>query len=106
LGRYCKEKQYADALELLLKENNISYQRELKLAIDFSQGDVRGNRVDFLIDNKVSIDTEAKRVVTKEDYYQARRYLAASNLKLLLIVNFQEKYLKPKRVLNSMAKEI
>ncbi|MEW6407258.1 MAG: GxxExxY protein [Patescibacteria group bacterium] len=105
LGRYCTEKQYADALELLFKKNHILYQRELELTINFSQGNIKRNKVDFLIDNKILVDIKAKKLITKEDYFQAKRYLAASDLKLLLIVNFRERYVEPKRVLNSMAKE-
>ena len=38
--------------------------------------------------------------ITKEDYYQMKRYLVSCNKDLGIIVNFREYYLKPKRVLN------
>ncbi len=35
----------------------------------------------------------------KEDYYQAQRYLQASGIKLALLVNFRNRYLKPVRII-------
>ncbi len=95
-GRFLREKQYADALELVLKEKQITYKREFEIP----DAPVKGNRFDFLIDDKIIIDVKAKKFITKEDYFQMQRYLSGSNLELGLIVNFRSTYLKPKRVLN------
>ena len=102
LGRFCSERQYSDKLEEALKENNIGYKRELEIAklVDSPLG----NRPDFIIKNKIILDVKAKKFITKEDYYQMLRYLRASNLKLGLIVNFRNTFLKPKRVLNNTYK--
>lgn len=97
LGRFCSERQYADALEELLKEKKIPYQREFEL----NTNTIQGNRVDFFIDHKIIVDLKAKKFITKEDYYQMQRYLQCSNLELGLIINFRNTYLKPKRVLNT-----
>jgi len=100
LGRFCRERQYADEFEKVLKNNKVKYQREFELK-NFKLDSPKGNRVDFLVENKIIIDLKAKRIITKEDYYQMQRYLKGSNLELGLIVNFRNSYLKPKRVLNS-----
>ena len=92
LGRFSREKQYGDELEVLLKNSDLAYKRE------FTVSD--GNRVDFLIDDKIILDVKAKRLVLKDDYYQILRYLQSSGLKLGLIVNFRNTYLKPKRIIN------
>jgi len=105
LDRYYKEKQYADTLEELLEEENIKYNREFELTFNFNKKEIKRNRVDFLVDNRLLIDTKAKKFINKSDYFQAKRYLAASDLKLLLIVNFREKYIKPKRILNTLVNE-
>ena len=34
LGKYCREKQYGDALEQLLKENNLKFIREKELPVE------------------------------------------------------------------------
>jgi len=99
LGRYCREKQYADRLEKLLRETNIKYQREFELN-NFKGDSPKGNRVDFLIDNKIILELKAKNFLSKEDYFQTKRYLKGANLELGLIINFHDSHLKPKRVLN------
>lgn len=96
LGRFGRERQYGDFLEKLLKENGISYERER--TISKTGKDV--NRADFIIDNKLLIELKTKPVIDRSDYYQVQRYLEYANLFLGIIVNFQQKYLKPKRVIN------
>jgi len=98
LDRYCKEKQYQDFFEDNLKKQKINYEREKKILIS---SEVCGNKVDFCVEDKILIDFKAKRFLTKEDYYQMKRYLTAAKMKLGLIVNFRDRYLKPKRILNS-----
>lgn len=97
LGRFCREKQYADAFEENLKEEIVFYEREKRLSIHH---DVFDNQVDFSIENKILVDIKAKKFITKDDYYQMKRYLKAASFKLGLIVNFRNTYLKPKRILN------
>lgn len=92
LGRFAREKQYANAFEKKLKANNIRYQRELAV------GDT-GNILDFLIENKIVIEFKSKAFLLKEDYFQIQRYLHILNLELGLLVNFRNPYLQPKRVL-------
>lgn len=99
LGRYRNEKQYADALEKLLGENNISYNREIPLPPSFLGEKDRRNIPDFIIDNKIIVDLKAKDFVTKDDYFQMRRYLSSCDKELGLIINFRQKYLYPKRIL-------
>jgi len=101
LGRFRNEKQYADALEELLKEEQIDYKRELRLSTSF-RGEKQGrNIIDFIIDSKLIVDLKAKSFIEKNDYFQMRRYLASNKNKLGLIVNFRQKYLYPKRVINT-----
>ena len=105
LGKYCNEKQYCDLIEEYLKESKINYEREKILPISF-EGESKGrNKVDFLVENKIILEIKAKRITSKEDYYQARRYLTALNKKICFIVNFHGEYIKPKRILNSQAQE-
>ncbi len=100
LGRYRNEKQYADAFENLLKENKIDYKREFSLPASFDGEKDRRNIPDFIIEDKIIIDFKAKNIPTKEDYFQMKRYLVSYNKELGLIVNFRQKYIYPKRILN------
>ena len=100
LGRFCREIQYGDLLELEFKKSELSFEREKILPIvDISQKNY-SNKVDFFIENKILLDIKAKKFINKDDYFQMLRYLKFSDLKLGLIVNFRSTYLKPKRVVN------
>ncbi len=101
LGRFRNERQYADAIEKIFKENNIEYEREFELAISFNGEAKRRNIVDFLIENSVILDIKAKTVITKDDYFQMKRYLASAKKKLGIIVNFRQRFLAPKRVISN-----
>ena len=105
LGRFRNEQTYADYLEGLFKDDGLEYVREQPLPKSFTEEFARRNIPDFVIEHKIVLDLKAKRLVDKDDYFQMRRYLAASNIKLGLIVNFRQEYLVPKRILNSDMKE-
>ncbi len=96
LGRFCRERQYADALEQKLKENKINYRRESPIEI----AGRKSNFADFIIENKILVELKTKPFLLKDDYYQTLRYLQILNIELGLLVNFRSKFLKPKRVLN------
>lgn len=101
LGRYKNEKQYCDAIEEELKKNKISYEREKILPESFDGEQKNRNKVDFLVENKIILEVKAKQFVTKEDYYQTRRYLDCLSKKLGILVNMRRYYVNPKRILNS-----
>ncbi|MBA3047478.1 GxxExxY protein [Patescibacteria group bacterium] len=101
LGRYKNEKQYADYFEDLLKKNNYKYSREYKLAPSF-HGEKNGRNIcDFIIEDKIVIEFKTVKFLTQEDYFQVKRYLSCSGLRLGILVNFRQNYLTPKRVLNN-----
>lgn len=105
LGRYRNEQQYGDAIEQHLKHFSIPYQREIVLPQSFV-GERNGrSKADFLIADKLIVEVKAKRILEKTDYFQTQRYLAACGKKLAILVNFREKFLKPKRILNASARE-
>ncbi len=105
LGRYCNEKQCGDLFEKKLKEKGYRYGREKIIPKSFAGEKFSRNRVDFIIEGKIIVEFKCKRVIERQDYYQVKRYLKAFDKKLGLIVNFNEKFLKPKRVLNPEIKE-
>lgn len=102
LGRFAKEKNYADALELVLKESGIPFTRETALSTDILSKKLNLYRLDFCIDNKIILEIKAKNFIAKDDYHQLLRYLKLKNMKLGLLVNFRDKYLQPKRILNKL----
>lgn len=100
LGRFCREKQYGDLVEKYLAEAKIPFVREYPI-VSKKIDNVRSNIVDFIVDGSILLDLKAKPIVTKEDYFQMQRYLQFSNLKLGIIANFRNRYLRPIRVINA-----
>ncbi len=97
LGRLCREKQYGDAFEKVLKEEGVVFEREKEIPMS-GIDNRRTNIVDFIVDGRLLIDLKAKSIVTKDDYYQMQKYLQAGSYKLGLIVNFRNLHLRPLRV--------
>ncbi len=97
LGCYALEKQYADFFESLLKEAGIRYAREKLIS---RTGNDR-NRLDFLIEDVLVVEIKAKPQLARADYYQVLRYLEFADLPLGIIVNFHQRYLRPKRIVNA-----
>jgi GxxExxY protein len=75
----------------LFKEKGLGYEREVRI------GD-SNNITDGIVEKKVLMEYKAKRILTKEDYYQTQRYLQETGLKLAILVNFRDKYIKPRRI--------
>ena len=101
LDLYRNEKQYGDCFEKPLLDNNIKYVREHRF-VDQQYGS-QGVRCvcDFIIEDKIILEFKTKIFISKEDYFQLKRYLVTLNLHLGLLVNFRQTRLSPKRVLNS-----
>jgi len=70
LGSSCSEKQYQEALTFKLKTAGIKYEREKDLLFKFKEGNIRGNEADFVVQDKIVIDTKAKKYITRDDYKQ------------------------------------
>jgi GxxExxY protein len=100
LGKGFSEIVYGDALEIELKDARIVYQREVKFNITY-----KGNLLphyyvaDFIIDNKIVLEIKAIESLTKSHTKQTLNYLAASKIKLGILVNFGEDSLNYKRII-------
>jgi GxxExxY protein len=104
LGNGFQEVIYQRALALELESQNIGFSRELEMFIHYKENHIGTRRVDFLVEEKISI--ELKAVIKLEDVHlaQAINYLEAYNLEIGLLINFGSKSLEFKRVMNSKFK--
>lgn len=93
IGPYSREKQFGDRLEIKFKERKVLFRREVRI------GD-SGNVIDFIIEDKIILELKTVPFLIREHYDQVKRYLYQTNLKLGILVNFRDKSLSPKRVLN------
>ena len=75
--------------------------REYHLPKSFDGEAKNRNIADFLVEGKIILEIKARATISREDYYQLRRYLSSSNCELGIIVNFRRRQLVPKRVLNT-----
>lgn len=91
LGEYAREKQYGDLIAKKLEEYKVLYEREKMI------GD-SGNILDFIIDGKVVLELKTSRFISKDNYRQIQNYLQQTQLKLGILANFREKFLRPIRV--------
>lgn len=91
IGRFGREKQYCDLLEMKFKKQNLNFKRELNIGNT-------GNRLDFLINDKIILEIKAKDKIEKDDYFQLQRYLQRTGYLLGYLINFRCRYLSPKRI--------
>ena len=63
IGRFASERQYNDELEQEFILAGIAYKREYELQ-NFEPSSPKGNRVDFLVEGLIPLDSKAKKFVT------------------------------------------
>lgn len=100
LGKGFNEIVYKDALEIEFKSNNIDYEREKEFDIYYKGSKLpRKYIADFVLYKKIILEAKAIESITSSHIKQTLNYLAASKLKIGLIINFGEDSLKYKRII-------
>lgn len=100
LGKGFSEAVYGDALEFELKSHGVPFNREAKFPIRYKGKILKHQYIaDFVIENKIILELKAIKTLTSSHVKQTLNYLAASKLKLGLLVNFGEDSLMYKRVI-------
>ena len=100
LGNGFQEVIYQRALELEFRAMNLEYSREFEMPIYYLDQQIGTRRVDFLVNEKISV--ELKALISLEDVHlaQAINYLEAYNLEIGLLINFGSKRLEFHRFTN------
>ena len=101
LGNGFLEAVYSEILEKEFVKNNIPYQREVKLDLFFNgeKLDKKYNAVFICFDN-IILEIKAVSFIHENFTKQTLNYLKATDKKLGLLINFGEKSLKYKRIIN------
>ncbi|MEO8253217.1 MAG: GxxExxY protein [Flavobacterium sp.] len=100
LGKGHSEKVYGDALEYEFQKNKIPYNREVKFSINYKEIILPSYYfADFIIFNEIILEIKAIQQLSSSEIKQTLNYLAASQNKLGLLVNFGEDSLKYKRII-------
>ena len=100
LGNGCQEVIYQRALAIEMDLAGIEFKREFEMPIFYRNQQIGTRRVDFFVDNKVSVEIKAISVLDNSHFAQAINYLEAYNLEIGLLINFGETSLKFKRLEN------
>ncbi|PIY59277.1 hypothetical protein COY96_02690 [Candidatus Wolfebacteria bacterium CG_4_10_14_0_8_um_filter_37_11] len=101
-GMYHKEKIYHNALKEEFQNNQISYISEPRIDIfSVTSGKKLGSYVpDFIVDS-IIIELKTSPFTIKDMEMQLIEYLKSSKYELAYLVNFGEKYFKPKRYIHT-----
>jgi GxxExxY protein len=100
LGNGFQEVIYQRALAQEMGEQGISFSREYEMTIHYKGIEIGTRRVDFLVDETVSVEIKALAQLESVHLAQALNYLEAYNLEVGLLINFGAKSLEFKRLVN------
>jgi len=105
LGNGFQEVIYQRALALEMPYHDLNFKREFEMPIYYRDTHIGTRRVDFLVNDMISV--EIKAVIQLEDVHlaQAINYLEAYNLEVGLLINFGSKSLTFKRLINTKYKK-
>ena len=100
LGKGHSEVIYKDAIEYEFKQVPIPFAREKKFTVKYKDIILLHHYyADFVVYDKIILEVKAIEALTDSHIKQTLNYLAASQLKLGLLVNFGEDSLIYKRVI-------
>jgi GxxExxY protein len=96
---------YQRALEIEMTDTELRFSREHEMPVYYKHRQIGTRRVDFLVEEVVSV--EIKAITQLEDVHlaQAINYLEAYDLEVGLLINFGAKSLQPKRITNKKFKQ-
>lgn len=104
LGNGFQEVIYQRALQIEMRLENIIFSREHEMSIFYRGERIGTRRVDFLVDNTISVELKARTDLDNDNLAQGINYLEAYNLEVGLLINFGAKSLQFKRLANKKFK--
>ena len=104
LGNGFQEVIYQRALEIEMRLAGLSFSREHEMPIFYRDEQIGTRRVDFLVEEVISVELKAITKLEDVHFAQAINYLEAYNLEIGLLINFGETSLNFKRLTNKKYK--
>jgi len=104
LGNGFQEVIYQRALEIEMSVAGLNFSREFEMPIYYRDKHIGTRRVDFLVENVLSVELKAITKLEDVHFAQAINYLEAYNLEIGLLINFGETSLVFKRLTNKKYK--
>jgi len=88
LGPLYREIVYQRALEIELRRNGIEFERKKPVEVKYQGEIVYQGEIDLLVEKLVLLELKAVQVLHPQHVAQVVQYLAATGLRLGLLVNF------------------
>jgi len=104
LGNGFQEVVYQRALEYELELQKLAFAREFEMPIFYKEKQVGTRRVDFLVEDKISVELKAITQIEPVHLAHAINYLEAYNLEIGLLINFGDIKMKFHRLENKKFK--
>jgi len=104
LGNGFQEVIYQRALEIEMSVAGLNFSREFEMPIYYRDNHIGTRRVDFLVEDVISVELKAITNLEDVHFAQAINYLEAYNLEIGLLINFGETSLAFKRLTNKKYK--
>ena len=104
LGNGFQEVIYQRALEIEMRLAGIRFRREFEMPIYYREEKIGTRRVDFFVEELISVELKATTKLEDSHFAQAINYLEAYNLEIGLLINFGEISLNFKRLTNKKYK--
>ena len=100
LGNGFQEVIYQRALAYEMELQGISFIREFVMPVFYKDRQLGTRRVDFFVEDVISLELKARVELDDADLNQGLNYLEVYNLEIGLLINFGGKSLEFKRLLN------
>jgi GxxExxY protein len=104
LGNGFPEIIYHRCLEIEFKKSGLKYKTEFDIPVFYDNIEVGKRRADFIVDDVVLVEIKALQGLDDYCISQVLNYLKAFKLEVGLLINFGEKSLKFKRLINTINK--
>lgn len=100
LGNGFQEVIYQRALQIEMNDHQLSFSREHVMPVYYKGQEIGTRRVDFLVEEVISVELKALTQLEDVHFAQAINYLEAYDLEVGLLINFGAKSLEFKRLIN------
>ena len=100
LGNGFTEIIYQRALAVEFTKASLLFVQEFYLSIYYSEVIIGKRRLDFFVENLISVELKAKAIIEPAHFSQAGNYLGVQNLEAGLLLNFGNISLGYKRIEN------
>lgn len=101
LGNGFQEVIYQRALAIEMRRQGLKFIREFEMTVFYKEEYIGKRRVDFLVEDIVSVELKARSVLDDAHLNQAINYLEVYHIETGLLINFGAKSLQFKRLINS-----